>query len=104
MVRKTLLLITGPAGVGKRPLAQALTRELDARGIRTREVPVRSPRPLVRESLSRGMHAMRTDEVPAVMANPRRYVVEMVRETPHVVDLDEVGCDLASNDVDMYPV
>ncbi len=32
MNQKTLLLLTGPSGVGKRPLVHALTRVLAARG------------------------------------------------------------------------
>lgn len=88
MENKILLLLAGPAGVGKRPLVDALKRTLEYRKVTVFEVPVLTGRPVVRDAQVPGMRVVGTDELTAVCSD--RYAIETVRETLNAVDLQEV--------------
>ncbi|GEM_PF-3627662 len=86
-MKKTLLMISGPAAVGKRPFVDALAKRL---GNAMEEVPVLAQRdPLFGETPPRGLRRLNTGELPALSAND--YVLGRVRNRVNAVDLRDIA-------------
>lgn len=83
---KTLLLISGPAAVGKRPLIKALRQ----RAQNTEEVLIIASRERVSEPgrVWHGLREMRTDQIRALPAD--RYVIGSARGGVNAIDLQHI--------------